>query len=263
MSAAIIIPVYKPGPVLLQVVSSITALTSDPVIVVDDGSGPEFEPVFQGLQSFPSVSVLRHAVNLGKGAALKTAMNHVLVRYPYLTGVVTTDGDGQHAPEDVVRVAHKHEQLPGSLILGSRDFQGTVPWRSRVGNELTRILVRLLVGQRLRDTQTGLRAIPRALQQKLLLIPSQRYEFELEMLIAARHLGRPILEEPIRTIYEPRNPSSHFNPLLDSVRIYFVLFRFSVLSLLTAGVDNLIFLLAYPFTGSIGLSQLCSRAVAV
>ncbi len=267
MSAAIVIPVYKPAPALLEVVSGVGALLSNPIVVVDDGSGAEFEPLFERLKAFPAVCVLRHAVNLGKGAALKTGMNYVLVHYPGFA-TVTVDGDGQHAPEDVARIVQRHEEQPESLVLGSRTLgsrtpRGPIPWRSRLGNALTRVFVRFLVGQRLTDTQTGLRAIPCSLQKSILSIASQRYEFETEMLIAAHHLGCQIIEEPIQTIYEPGNSSSHFNPLSDSMRIYFVLFRFSVLSMLTALIDNLVFLLVFTITRNIGLSQVASRAVAV
>lgn len=262
MGAAIVIPVYKPGPALLNVVSSLASLLPSPIVVVDDGSGREYEHIFDEVQTFSSVRVLRHPVNLGKGAALKTGMHHVLANYPDL-GTVTVDGDGQHAPADVVKIARRHDELPEALILGARSLRGPVPWRSRFGNALTRFAVRLLVGQRLTDTQTGLRAIPRALQKNLLSIPSQRYEFETEMLIAAHHLACPIVEEPIQTIYETGNASSHFNPLLDSMRIYFVLLRFSGLSLLAAGIDCLVFLLAFSATRSIAASQFCGRAVAV
>lgn len=262
MSVAIVIPVYKPGPALVDIVNGIATLLSAPIVVIDDGSGLEFEPAFERLAAFPAVSVLRHAVNLGKGAALKTGMNYVLVHYPGFA-TVTVDGDGQHAPEDVARIVERHEEQPEALVLGSRTLHGPIPWRSRLGNALTRVFVRLLVGQRLIDTQTGLRAIPCSLQKSILSIPSQRYEFETEMLIAAHHLGCQILEEPIQTIYEPGNSSSHFNPLADSMRIYFVLFRFSVLSMATALIDNLVFLFVFSTTRNIAVSQVMSRAVAV
>jgi putative flippase GtrA len=89
------------------------------------------------------------------------------------------------------------------------------------------------------------------------------YEFELEMLIAARHQAVTVIEQPIRTIYEPGNPASHFQPLRDSMRIYFVLLRFSMISLITAVIDNLMFYLVFHATGIIGEAQIAGRAAAV
>ncbi len=154
---------------------------------------------------------------------------------------MTADADGQHHPDDIEKVARALEEQPHWLVLGVRRFQGAVPWRSRMGNELSRRVVHLVVGQKLTDTQTGLRGIPAMLAARLLEIEANGYEFELEMLIAAHQLGVPIKEEPIRTIYEAGNASSHFNPLVDSMKIYFVLLRFASVSVMTAVLDNVVF----------------------
>src|SRR6185369_8570471 len=167
------------------------------------------------------------AVNLGKGAALKTGINHALCTFPGLTGIVTADADGQHHPEDIRRVAETQREHPDALVMGARTFDADVPLRSRFGNILTRRLMQTLIGTKLQDTQTGLRGIPVGLAERLLLVEARGYEFELEMLIAARQAGVPVVEVPIRTIYEPGNKSSHFNPLTDSMKIYFVLLRFT------------------------------------
>ena len=89
----------------------------------------------------------------------------------------------------------------------------------------------------------------------------------------ARHVGAEVdpsarkrltvIEEPIRTIYEPGNPASHFQPLRDSMRIYFVLLRFSMISLITAIIDNLVFYLVFHSTGAIAGAQIAGRSAAV
>ena len=135
-----------------------------------------------------------------------------------------------------------------------------MPLRSRFGNILTRRLMQVLIGARLQDTQTGCAAFPPACSRRLLRVEARGYEFELEMLIAARQLGVPLVEVPIRTIYEPGNKSSHFNPLTDSMKIYFVLLRFSSVSLMTALLDNLVFYLVWKRTGLVLESQVVARA---
>ena len=80
------------------------------------------------------------------------------------------------------------------------------------------MLMRLIVGQKLTDTQTGLRGIPAPLVPCLLKLPSSGYEFELDMLIACKHQSVGIVEQPIRTIYLEGNKSSHFRPVADSMR---------------------------------------------
>src|ERR1019366_3890718 len=147
--------------------------------------------------------------------------------------------DGQHHPDDIVRIADTLLARPDCLVLGSRTFHGDVPFRSRFGNSLTSMVVRIL-----RIESTG-------------------YEYELEMLIAAHHLSVPMIEEPIRTIYEEGNKSSHFNPIVDSMKIYFVLARFGSVSLMTAVLDNLVFYLAFRHSGHILGSQILGRVFAV
>lgn len=266
---AVVVPAYRPNRALNDLVTALVERGIASIVVVDDGSGADFRPVFDAVERIPGVQVLRHAMNMGKGAALKTAFGHVLAHVSgvtgVVTGVVTADADGQHDPDDIVRVCRRFKESPGALILGARQFGRDVPLRSRFGNSATRRVLRLVLGQKLRDTQTGLRAIPLAMLPRLMKIPAMGYEFELEMLIAARHQAIAVIEQPIRTIYEPGNPASHFQPLRDSMRIYFVLLRFSMISLITAVIDNLVFYVVYRATGAgaIAGAQIAGRSAAV
>lgn len=258
----ILIPAYKPGESLPDLVRALVDLGAANIVVVDDGSGPEYRDIFQR-SLLPGVQLVEHAVNLGKGAALKTGLNFALVKFPACPGVVTADADGQHHPEDILQVAARLAEHPEALVMGVRSFGERVPLRSRLGNDVTRILLRLVLGQNLADTQTGLRGVPASLIPHLLRLTSAGYEFELDMLIACKHQDCPILQCPIRTIYIEGNKSSHFHPIFDSMRIYFLLLRFSVLSILTAAIDNAVFVLTLPHTRSIAQSQVAGRFVGM
>ena len=185
--------------------------------VVDDGSArghPAFDVVRGDVNA-----VLVHEVNRGKGAALRTAFAWVRENLPHVAGVVTVDGDGQHDPEDVRRVAEEMAEGPAKgLVLGVRTFAGNVPFRSKLGNLWTRGLFRLLTGLAVSDTQTGLRGIPASLLPRLLAIPGDRYEYEIRMLADARRHPAPPVEVPVRTIYLDGNASSHYRPLRDTFR---------------------------------------------
>jgi glycosyltransferase involved in cell wall biosynthesis len=159
-SIAIVIPAYKPSRALLDVVKTLAGADARPIVVVDDGSGSDSRALFDEVESFPEVRLLRHAVNLGKGAALKTAINFVLCEMPGITGIVTADADGQHHPDDIRRVAEALAANPASLVLGCRAFGKDVPLRSKFGNVLTSAVMHALLGRKLSDTQTGLRGIP-------------------------------------------------------------------------------------------------------
>lgn len=260
---AAIIPAYRPDERLLELLAGLSEKSVPAIVLVDDGSGPAYREIFALAAAFPKVRLVRHAVNLGKGAALKSGFNFALCAFPNLQGVITADADGQHHPDDIERVAAHLAQHPDRLVLGTRTFSGDVPLRSQIGNVVTRLVMRALVGQNLSDTQTGLRGIPVTLLPHLLRTEANGYDFELDMLIAVRQHSFQVDETPIRTIYEPGNRTSHFNPLIDSMKIYFVLLRFSSVSLMTAALDSLVFYIMYRRIGNLALSQLLGRVLAV
>ncbi len=263
MNLVVVIPAFRPNQALVDVVRALAAHSSSAIVVVNDGSEARYDFFFDLVRGVPGVQIVAHAVNLGKGAALKSGINHALRTFPMLSGVVTADADGQHTPEDIQRVAEALLADPSALVIGSRGFEHGVPLRSRIGNSLTRGLVKIVLGRTLRDTQSGLRGIPASMLPELLRIESAGYEFELDMLTAAKHRDCAIREIPIQTIYEPGNPTSHFNPLLDSAKITFVLFRFGLLSLTTAALDNLVFWMAFRLSDEILPSQAVGRAASV
>lgn len=257
----LIIPAYQPEPRLVPIVDALLQRPYPVILVVDDGSDEDKKPIFKELAKKERVTVLTHAVNLGKGAALKTAFNHALVHFGDRHGVVTVDADGQHLPDDVYKVAGELIRSPESLVLGARTFSGKIPLRSQFGNILTRYIFHFLIGKKISDTQTGLRGISRMLMRQLLTVSSSRYEFELDMLVAAANQRLNVIEVPITTVYEEGNPTSHFNPLLDSARIYFVFLRFIFTSLLTACADLVVFSLTFYLTGALFGSVVTGRAV--
>jgi glycosyltransferase involved in cell wall biosynthesis len=223
-----LVPAFRPEPLLVGLVRDLLSRGFPSVVVVDDGSPPDSAPVFDELARVPGCTLLRHEVNRGKGRALKTGLAHILERCPAVEGVVTVDADGQHRPADVVRVAESFLAAPGALVIGSRQFARDTPWRSRFGNQLTRRVFRWVAGVRLADTQSGLRCFSRALVPRLLALPGERYEYEMNVLAACPSLSVQLREVEIESVYLEGNRSSHFNPVLDSVRIYALLLRLAL-----------------------------------
>ncbi len=172
------------------------------------------------------------------------------------------DADGQHDPEDVLAVARTLEQRPGTLVLGARRFTGGVPLRSLLGNLVTRHVFLILTGKKISDTQSGLRGIPMRFLEPLISLEGERYEYEMNMLIFTRRSGIAVEEVPIRAIYLEGNRSSHFNPLLDSFSIYFLLLRFASSSLVSSLVDTLLFYILVKLSLTIVMSVFWARLVS-
>ena len=212
----ILIPAYKPDQSLVRLARALRE--QDPgaeILVIDDGSGSTYAPIFTELR-IDGVTVQTHPVNKGKGAALRTGIAWAKANRPGEV-IVTADADGQHTPTDIRRVAEAALGHPQGLVLGVRQFSGHVPLRSRFGNAWSRMFFRLLTGLSVRDTQTGLRAVPRALLGRMLALPGDRYEYEMRMLVdARRHAAKP-LQVTIETVYLDGNRSSHFQPLRDTI----------------------------------------------
>lgn len=227
---AIIIPAYKPDQMCLDTVENIIEAGFEQILIVDDGSGKEFSHIFDSLATHKEVTLLKHAANQGKGRALKTAFQYIITNNLSYQAVITADADGQHLVSDMVKLSRRLIKSPGNVVLGARDFSHShIPFRSRFGNRITRLLFRLSTGTALTDTQTGLRGIPVIYLPQLLKVIGERYEYEMNVLASLKENNIEVTEVTIETVYIDDNDSSHFNPLRDSFHIYkiFILYGLS------------------------------------
>ncbi len=246
----IIIPALNPPDRFTGYVLDLIAHGFERILLIDDGSDADHRPLFDSLARQKQVTVLRHAVNLGKGRALKDAFNYALVSWPEdYAGVITADSDGQHTVEDVTKISEALDKNENTLLLGTRDFSGpSVPFKSRNGNKITSVVFRLLYGQDLRDTQTGLRGIPRALLGPYMTLDGERFEYEMNMLIYNARYGAPPEQIFIQTVYFDSNSETHFRPFADSFKIYRLIlgsfFKYILASLSSALLDLGVFHLA-------------------
>ena len=241
---SVVLPSLDPDEKLVAVVDGLLGIGFTDIILVNDGSKPENLHYFTDLAAqHPEITLLHHEVNKGKGAALKNAFRYFLENRPDGLGVVTVDGDNQHHPEDT-KACCEHMLKTGRVTLGCRDFTlDHVPARSRFGNHTTSAIFKLFVGMTISDTQTGLRAIPRDVVEKIVDVFGDRFEYETNMLLAFKTKGIPFDEVKIRTVYIEENKSSHFRVIHDSWRIYKLIlahfFRYTLSSLASAIVDTL------------------------
>ena len=242
----ILIPAYKPDESLVRLAQQITELDAHAeILVVDDGSGSTYVPIFTEL-AIRGVTIITHPANRGKGAALRTGLAWARTHRSDQI-VVTADADGQHLPRDILRVGAKTERMASigtrALVLGVRTLpdtrakvtEPTVPLRSRLGNALTVGFFTLATGTRIADT----RGFTTQMIDWALSLRGDKYEYEFSMLLRASRAGVELIELPIVKVYEPGNPSSHFRPIRDSARIYAPLLGFLVSSCTGFIVDAL------------------------
>lgn len=239
----VLIPSLEPDEKLTSYVKELAGSGFGMVLVVDDGSGEQYQPVFQEIASWDKCHVLRHPVNRGKGAALKTGFTYILESTGY-QGVVTADSDGQHTVKDTLHLADMLSPENDELLLGSRDFSRKstqVPPKSRMGNRITSLIYCLFYGHWLPDTQTGLRAMNRDLMERFTKTDGDRFEYEMNQLIQCSGEHIKMRAVPIETVYLNENKGTHFHPLRDSWRIYKLLltgfFKFMSASVAATLID--------------------------
>ncbi|NNJ32414.1 GtrA family protein [Lacrimispora defluvii] len=246
----IIIPAYEPDWRLIHLLKELNERLNAVFVVVNDGSSREKDEIFCEAENF--AVVLYHDKNYGKGRAVKTALSFIK-NQEYAGRIVIADADGQHTPEDIALLLSVKEGERNLLITGCRSFQGEIPLRSRLGNQLTRVTFWLLSGKWLKDTQTGLRAFHSSLIPKFLEISGDRYEYETNMLMTCVKQNIRIVEIPIKTIYLEGNKSSHFRAIKDSVRIYMTMLKFVSSSFLSFCIDYLLFGFLLSLTSGLGV----------
>ena len=244
--AVILIPSLEPDERLPAYIQKLSENGFGNIVVVDDGSSEDYQPIFAEVEKIPRTAVLHHEVNRGKGVALKTGYRYILDNLPDAEGVITADADGQHTVQDCIRMARELEKGGKALYLGSRDFSlPNIPPKSRSGNRITSAVFKLLYGQYLPDTQTGLRAFRREELPFMIDVEGERFEYEMKVLIACSRAGIPMIPITIETIYENENKGTHFHPIRDSWKIYKVIlgsfFKFMGASVVSFLADHLLF----------------------
>lgn len=213
----VVIPAYKPDYCLSELVGKLKIFD---VLVVDDGSGWDYAPVFSDIKQM-GISVISYNRNKGKGHALKTAFQYINKNYPEKKWIISADADGQHTADDIAKMVKATEKSCADMIIGVRKFTGYVPLRSRIGNRVSALLYYLLTGRKIIDTQSGLRAYRSTRLKKFCKIEGQRYEYEINCLL---QIGN-IQSIPIETVYQRGNKSSHYRVWKDTWRIWRAMIR--------------------------------------
>lgn len=232
MKTIIVIPALNPNQILLKIVSDLNVKLFDylntninyEILIVNDGSNNKKSlNIINDISLLKNTKIIHSKKNYGKGFALKKG-----IKYAKENGfdfVITADADGQHSTDDIIKIFKIISYNSKSYVLGVRKFDGNIPFRSKFGNLITKFLFRRIFNTKISDTQTGLRAFSKSYYDKFLNLSESKYDFEMASLITASKNGE-IVEVPIKTIYEPGNPTSYFRPLIDSSKIYSVILRY-------------------------------------
>lgn len=191
----------------------------EPVIVIDDGSSDRTSDVARDA----GATVLRHDINRGKGAALKTGFAWAL-EHGY-DGVITLDADGQHLPSEIPKFLAEREAGGADLIIGGRaHLFGQMLPRRRAANRFSAWCIAKCSGVRISDSQSGFRLYSADLIRAMKL-RTDGFDMESEVIVRAGRKGFRIVTIPIQLGFVDGVSTSHYKPLKDTVRIAWTVTR--------------------------------------
>jgi glycosyltransferase involved in cell wall biosynthesis len=211
MKTIIIIPCHNEEKNISKVVFD-SLKYSPHVLVVDDGSTDKTP---QNAKE-SGATILKHIINLGKGAAAKTGCD-----YAYEKGfdsVILIDGDGQHDPCEIPRFVEQLNQA--DIVFGYRKFSKNMPFVFRFGNQLINLVTKVLYGLNLKDTQNGYRAFKVNIYRKIRW-KAQDYSMESEMIANVGRYKLNHKEVPIQTIYSDNYKGT---TIIDGIKIVLNMF---------------------------------------
>lgn len=208
----VIIPTFNNQNTIVKVIEDVLEYSHE-IIVVNDGSTDNSEDLLSGIQK---IDVVSYPKNKGKGYAIRLGIKRALEKgFDY---AVTIDADGQHFADDLVVFAEKLKVCPDSIIIGSRNIEiDGMPAKNTFANKFSNFWFWAETGQKLPDTQSGFRLYPIKLYQNTRWF-TNKYEFEIEILVRSAWSGINIIPVPIKVDY-PEDRVSHFRPLPDFGRI--------------------------------------------
>lgn len=243
MNTTVIIPAFNPDEKLKTLVCDLEARSFD-ILVVDDGSCAECRLFFKDLDA----AIISNPENMGKGAALKNGISHLPELFPETDFFITADADGQHSVNDICRI-RKELESGNDFVLSVRRFSRKNPWKSRIGNAISRFLFALANNHYLPDNQSGLRGFSMKHREWMLDVSGEKYDWEMNVLLIAEKQGIRITRVPIEAIYFNNNENSHFRPVQDTLRIYRQFFRTQIFAVVSIFLNLILVLFHTIYLG--------------
>lgn len=208
---AVVIPAYNEQATIHDIVTR-TLEYSPLVIVVDDGST---DHTINNIKGLP-IEIIENEVNLGKAASLWKGIQKA--RQYNVNYIVTLDGDGQHAPEDIPKLLAKSEEQPKNIIIGARlADKSVIPAKRYYANRIANFWIAWAAGYPISDSQSGFRVYPSELFVNLDISTSKRdsFVFESEIIIKASQRDIKCTAVAIPAVYAENARPSHFRGVRD------------------------------------------------
>jgi len=216
MKLAVIIPAHNEEKNIREVILGVKKYANN-IIIVDDGSKDNTYLIAK--EAANDILVLRHKINLGKGAAVKTGCEAALKLGAEAIAIM--DADGQHSPEDLMKLVEKLEKENLDIVFGVRPINKKMPILTFLGNRFLTKMGNLLSGLSLDDTQSGFKVFKTSVYQKIAWQASD-YSLETEIIIRTSKNNLKYSQLPIQTIYKDVYKGMN---VLDGIKYFFNLLK--------------------------------------
>jgi len=212
-SVSIVIPAYNESEAIAEVVGVLrSAAPWREIIVVDDGSTDGTGDV----AAAAGATVVRHAYNIGNGAAVKNGIRRATGEY-----ILIVDADGQHPPEDALRLIEKLGTY--DLVVGARSGATQATQARRAGNGALNRLASYLTGREIPDLTSGFRGARAAgLREFLHLLPNG-FSTPTTTTLAFIKGGYSVTFEPIHA--RQRSGQSKIRLARDGAKFLMIIFK--------------------------------------
>ena len=214
----IIIPCYKEEENIGAVVKKIKKMGFEDILVIDDGSKDK-TPIIAEKEG---TLVLKHTINLGKGAAAKTGCDYATKKGAEI--LILMDGDGQHKPEDIPRFLKELKDKNLDVVFGYRKINKNMPYVMRFGNWFINTSTKIIQGIELKDTQSGFRCFTAEAYKKIRW-SSTDYSMESEMVSKVAKNNLKYSEIEIGTIYHDKFKGT---TIFDGIKIFINIIKFKL-----------------------------------
>jgi len=220
---SILIPAYNAAGTLGQLIEKIVKLKPAPqdILVVNDGSADNTSKIARNAQ----VNVIDHNSNHGKGKALRSGFKHYIGQN-YQGFILCLDADLQHPPEYIKDFLDYAQKTDFRFIIGTREKKiGQMPWHRILSNRITSLIISLITGQKIYDSQCGFRLIDIEVIKNLEL-SEDGFQLESEMILKAAKQGIKIGFVPIPVVYN--QAGSHIGNVADTLKFVWLVVRYLV-----------------------------------
>ena len=238
----IAIPTKDASSNLLPLIKDLSHSGFTNIVIVNDGCNDNRLWIFDEAKNNYNCDVINHAVHLGKGRSLKSAFNYILNKYSDKEALITVDDAGVHSIEEVNKCLEVMNVFENKLVLGYRDFKNMqVPTITKIGNKISRKLIRLFTGIDVEDATTGLRGMSLSIAKRMLKVEGEGLDYEINMLLESKEKKIEICGFKIAVEYKGQDMSKTYMPLIYSIKPYLVFIKYTLTSVVATVLDFIIF----------------------